>query len=241
MPRKASSKVQELVQHFDGLAKPEVEPIANPPNSTQSDNIDEEGEDDMDDFGDFEEGQSETGDPITGDETQVSAKSAPGQENEAAETTTGNKDIPISSPPSRKDYGPVEFVVDTSLLEKLYTGVEQDASHEKLFIPDTVPHDSFVSTEERKTWYRISRYGTMRKYNMGNDENYVRVMWQTSKVRDETLKIVSRWMEEDRISGHVVLGGGKGSSIFGWNDPKAPAVPLSHAFAAKRGKPIPEA
>jgi hypothetical protein len=241
MPRKASSKVQELVQHFDGLAKPEVEPIANPPNSTQSANIDEEAEDDMDDFGDFEEGQSEIGDSITEDETQVSAKSAPGQETEAAETTTGNQDIPISSPPSRKDYGPVEFVVDTSLLEKLYTGIEPDASHEKLFIPDTVPHDSFVSTEERKIWYRISRYGTMRKYNTGNDENYVRVTWPTSKVRDETLKIVSRWMEEDRISGRVVLGGGKGSSIFGWNDPKALAVPLSHAFAAKRGIPILEA
>jgi hypothetical protein len=241
MPRKASSKVQELVQHFDGLAKPEVEPIGNRPISAQSANIDEEVENDMDDFGDFEEGQSEIGDSITEDETQVSAKCAPGQETESAETTTGNQDIPISSPPSRKDYGPVEFVVDASLLEKLYTGVEPDASHEKLFIPDTVPHDSFVSTEERKTWYRISRYGTMRKYNTGNDENYVRVTWPTSKVRDETLKIVSRWMEEDRISGRVVLGGGKGSSIFGWNDPKAPAVPLSHAFAAKRGKSIPEA
>lgn len=241
IPRKASSKVQELVQHFDGLAKPEVEPIANVPKSTQSDNIDAEAEDDMDDFGDFEEGQSEIGDSITGGGTQVSVKSAPGQETEAAETTAGNQDIPISSPPSRKDYGPVEFVVDASLLEKLYTGVEPDDSHEKLFIPDTVPHDSFVSTEERKTWYRISRYGTMRKYNTGNDENYVRVTWPTSRVRDETLKIVSRWMEEDRISGRVVLGGGKGSSIFGWNDPKAPAVPLSHAFAAKRGNPIPEA
>ena len=79
----------------------------------------------------------------------------------------------------------------------------------------------------------------MRKHTSGNDENYVRATWPQSHVREQTLKTVSRWMEEDRISGRGALGGGsKGSSIFGWNDPNSPAVPLASAFAAKQGKKL---
>jgi hypothetical protein len=129
---------------------------------------------------------------------------------EDSETKTREQVIEQKEPRARfvrKDLGPVEFTVDTSIFDRLYPGIEAKPPSKKLFIPDTITRDSFSSTEERKTWYRISRYGTMRKYNAGDDENYVRVNWTQSQVRADALKIVARWIEEDRISGRVVLGG----------------------------------
>ncbi|KUJ17588.1 uncharacterized protein LY89DRAFT_553332, partial [Mollisia scopiformis] len=201
MPRKTSSKVQELVEHFDGLAKQEIPDTAASSTSSGQETIkaaDEPGveDEDDDDFGDFEEGQS--------DDEQDTADQRP-------------------RTPEIQD-------------QKFYPDLEADGPFEEVFVPDTVPHDSFSTIEERKTWYRVSRYGTMRKYNTG-DDNYVRINWPQSQIRKDTLEIVARWMEEDRISGRVVLGGAsKGSSIFGWNDKKAAPVPLAHAFAAKEGK-----
>jgi len=58
----------------------------------------------------------------------------------------------------------------------------------------------------------------------------------------ETLKIVARWMEEDRLSGRVVLGGvSKTGSMFGWNDPSPPPMAVSSAFAAKHARTAPQA
>lgn len=246
IPRKVSTKIQELVEHFDGLAQREVtQPIVSTTISPERTNEDakedeveeEQDEEEMDDFGDFEDVQSEIEESVEESKSDSPAKSAVVEEPIAnTRETVAEQEVPRTLP-SRKDLGPVEFIVDTSAFDRLYSGTETKPPSEKLFIPDTVPNDSFSSTEERKTWYRISRYGTMRKYNTGDDENYVRVNWTQSQVRADTLKIVARWIEEDRISGRVVLGGAsKGSSIFGWNDSKAAPVPLAHAFAAKSGK-----
>lgn len=249
MTRKVSTKVQELVEHFDGLAKqegvaaplvgrsgspdPKMEDV---PEVEEEPQIKEEVEE-MDDFGDFEDVQSETEETMDGLGADSAGKS-PVDEGSNADIHVPeavHQEAPV--PIARKDLGPVEFTIDTLALDRLYSGIEAETPSEKLFIPDVVPHDSFSSTQERKTWYRISRYGTMRKHNTGNDENYVRVNWTQSQVRVETLKIVARWIEEDRISGRVVLGGAsKGSSIFGWNDSKAAPVPLAAAFAVKNGK-----
>ena len=240
MPRAVSSKVQELVQHFNGLTQQTVgEPIGDGTDAQVGNNDADETEADIDDFGDFEDGPSENPSPSPEEQLQASGKAV--YQDDAGETMVVQQGSQTHVPIPGKDHGPIEFKIDTSLLDQLYPGVEPDSAPEQLFIPDTIPHDSFTTTEERKTWYRISRYGTMRKYNTGDDENYVRVTWSKSKFRDETLKIVARWMEEDRLSGRVVLGGGsKGSSVFGWNDPKAPAVPLSQAFATTRGAQKPE-
>ena len=247
IPRKASSKVQELVQYFDGRAKQEEEPVVEAtrqPAMTREpgrDNEPDEEEDEDDDFGDFEDGQSEIEEPIP--EIQAQTSSSPVVEH--SNTTLprdSSQDVTSSPIPApKRDYGPVTFEVDTSLIGGLYLDAiatpSLDVPAEKIFISDTIPHDSFSSTEQRKTWYRVSRYGSMRKHNSGDDENYVRVNWPQSQVRADTLKIVARWIEEDRISGRVVLGGGsKGSSMFGWNDPKAKPVPLSMALASKKGK-----
>jgi hypothetical protein len=250
MPRKASSKVQELVQYFDGRAKQDEEPIVDvtrePVTSgeTEKDAKPDEEDDGDDDFGDFEDGQSEIEEPVL--EIKAESTASPLVENPAtALPKESSQDVSLS--PNRAPkmvYGPVKFSVDTSLLSKLYPDAEgkrsPDAVAEKIFIPDTIPQDSFSSTAQRKTWYRVSRYGSMRKHNSGDDENHVRVNWPQSQVRVDTLKIVARWIEEDRLSGRVVLGGGSnGSSIFGWNDSKAKPVPLSTALAAKKGKTNP--
>ncbi|KAN0099494.1 hypothetical protein V8E51_013269 [Hyaloscypha variabilis] len=236
--RKVSTKVQELVEHFDGLATvPAVGRSVSQDRKTESSkDVDEEGEEDeMDDFGDFEDVQSETEEPVDEVKADALEKSPVIEDSKVQERAISPEEPQTSLHP--KDLGPVEFTVDTTTLAQLYPSVEIKSPSEKVFIPDVVPHDSFSSTEERKTWYRISRYGTMRKYNTGADENYIRVNWTQSQVRTETLKIVARWIEEDRISGRVVLGGAsKGSSIFGWNDSKAAPVPLATAFAAKNGK-----
>jgi hypothetical protein len=243
--RKVSTKVQELVEHFDGLAKQEevVAPIVartgSPARKAEDVGEVEEGEeqDEMDDFGDFEDVQSEAEEPMDEGKADSSTKSP------IAEDSIDNTHEPVATHEEpqarvvRKDLGPVQFTIDTTALDRLHPSTESEVPSEKLFIPDVIPHDSFSSTQERKTWYRISRYGPMRKYNTGDDENYVRVNWTQSQFRAETLKIVARWIEEDRISGRVVLGGAsKGSSIFGWNDSKAAPIPLAAAFAVKNGK-----
>ncbi|CZR56477.1 uncharacterized protein PAC_06365 [Phialocephala subalpina] len=238
VPRKVSSKVQELVEHFDGLAKQDVSDSVGSSSSSGQDTIkagdgvvDEEEVEEDDDFGDFEEGQSDD------EQEAVEAEIPPPAPRDQTSKELADHKEPISTKPTPKKFvGPVDFDIDMSALEKIYPDLEADAPFEKVFIMDTLPYDSFATTEERKAWYRVSRYGTMRKHNTG-DDNYIRINWPHSEIRKDTLKIVARWMEEDRISGRVVLGGGsKGSSIFGWGDKKAIPMPLSHALAAKAAK-----
>ncbi|TVY87993.1 hypothetical protein LAWI1_G007518 [Lachnellula willkommii] len=242
MPRKVS-KVQELVEHFDILAKEDE-----PPEITSDERIEvikqpDNDEGDMDDFGDFEDVQSDLDESVE----------ASGLVENTARPTTPDSKVPPQvmerelqqSPETqtpKKEYGPVDFFPDPSLLNQLYPNIEDGLPSESCFIPDRVPQDSFTSTEQRKTWYRISRYGPLRKHNMGDDENYTRVNWTQSSVRVETLNIVARWIEEDRISGRVVLGGGsKAGSMFGWNDQKATPASITAAFASKAAKKIVEA
>jgi hypothetical protein len=227
-PRAVSSKVQELVEHFDGLANQDISDVAASSTSSGQDTVKGAPElEDDDDFGDFEEGQS--------DEEQDPVEAEAGSSPVHIQNLTNNDHGDTQLTP-KKFQGPVHFDVDTSLLNTLFPKLDADTIFENVFIPDVVPYDSFSTTEERKTWYRISRYGTLRKHNSGDDD-YVRINWVQSQIRKETLNTVARWMEEDRISGRVVLGGvSKGSSIFGWNDKKAAPVPLAHAFAAKARK-----
>jgi len=245
IPRKVSSKVQELVEHFDTLAQKEDAPaIISGRTSAAGGRVEvneepEDGSDDADDFGDFEDGQSEISEPV--EEIRPVETSATPASPEAQALPKAAEPGLSRSPESRipkKEYGPVDFAIDASLLCQLYPQDVDEASTESCFIPDRVPHDSFTSTEQRKTWYRLSRYGPMRKHNLGDDDNYTRVNWTQSEIRVETLKIVARWIEEDRMSGRVMLGGGsKAGSMFGWNDQKAAPTSISDAFASKaKGK-----
>ncbi|KAJ8071171.1 hypothetical protein OCU04_001510 [Sclerotinia nivalis] len=253
--RAVSPSAQELVEHLDGLAESEdksavedvrlqdeasTEPddehvvVIKPENSEDEElqedfNAEEQDDDEFGDFGDFEEGLSDDGEELVGNHDSMKSPIS----SELATPHNEPSEIRLQKRPS----GPVDFSINLSSVKTLFGETEEknDEAVEKIYIPDTIIADTFASAEERKMWYRISRYGTMRKYNTGDDENYVRISWAQSQVKQDTQKIVARWMEEDRNSGHVSLGGtGKGGSLFGWNDPNAPPVPLATVLGSKR-------
>ncbi|KAG4035553.1 hypothetical protein MFRU_001g03220 [Monilinia fructicola] len=234
--RAISPSVQEPIQNFDGSTAPEDELASEIKDENSEDDKDDEepsnevsDDDDFGDFGDFEEGISDDGEELVENHDSMKAPTS----SELATPQNEPSEIQVSKRPS----GPVDFSINLASVETLFgeTGDQSDEAVEKIFIPDTIIADTFTSTEERKMWYRVSRYGTMRKYNTGDDENYVRIAWAPSQVKQDTQKIVARWMEEDRNNGHVSLGGtSKGGSVFGWNDPNAPPVPLATVLGPKR-------
>jgi hypothetical protein len=132
----------------------------------------------------------------------------------------------------------IRYPIDFTNLDTLFPNTEATSTIPEQ-LPESVIQDSFASVSQRKAWYRISRFGSIRKHNDGDDENYVRVSWNSSTVRKDTLATVRRWMEEDSIGGRVVLGrrlGHGGSSIFNW-DSEAPAVEIGELLARKKQKP----
>lgn len=137
-------------------------------------------------------------------------------------------------------FGPIKFETSLQDVNRLFDDAKLVALpvlESDSFVPDYVLNDSFTSISERKTWYRVSRQGTMRKHNLGNDENYKRVGWSNSTARIDTIKIVRRWMEEDSISGRPTLGGSSSKGHgFGW-DSGAEPVTLDQVFGKKR-KPV---
>ncbi|KAF3771117.1 hypothetical protein M406DRAFT_326517 [Cryphonectria parasitica EP155] len=133
----------------------------------------------------------------------------------------------------RAKFGPISFTPDLELVNKLFDGPKLDkeqpsAKDYSLDAVEGIIKDSFTTVSERKTWYRISRPGTMRKHDLGDDDTYRRVSWVGSKVREDASKIVRRWMEEGPYAGRSAAGGrsmAKGGA-FDW-DAKAKAEPLS--------------
>ncbi|KAI9707695.1 MAG: hypothetical protein M1836_000657 [Candelina mexicana] len=90
--------------------------------------------------------------------------------------------------------------------------------------PSFISEDILSSTSARKAWYRISRQGTMRKHDSGN-EDYVRVSWVGSAVQASVNKVVANWITQDQF-GHSLGGEGNGlSSLFGWGEPPKPSRP----------------
>ncbi|TWU72152.1 hypothetical protein ED733_003552 [Metarhizium rileyi] len=147
--------------------------------------------------------------------------------------TTDMKSSAYNSKPS------ISYSIDFSSLNLLFPNRQQEASVIPERLPDSIIKESFVSVSERKSWYRISRLGSIRRHNGGDDENYVRVGWKGSTVRQDTLAIVRRWMEEDSIGGRAVLGRRLGhgvSGMFNW-DSDAPPVEIGELFARKKQKP----
>ncbi|KAF7959923.1 hypothetical protein EAE96_001526 [Botrytis aclada] len=208
------------------VTKPEV---AEDDAVDESSNAEEPDDDDFGDFGDFEEGFSDDGEEVVEDHNSIE------QPISSEMATPQNESSEIRS--VKRPTGPVDFSIDLTSVRTLFGEAKEDHDEaaEKIFIPDTIIADTFASTEERKMWYRVSRYGTMRKYNTGDDENYIRISWAPSQVKQETQKIVARWMEEDRNDGHVSIDGtSKCGSFFGWNDPNAPPVPLATVLGSKR-------
>nr|CEG05116.1 unnamed protein product [Fusarium clavum] len=159
--------------------------------------------------------------------TQESEPEAPKEQPLVTETPTKKEThaepaMPPPKPPSEP------FEIDMTKLGDLFPSVDTSFPAPEP-VPDAIIDDSFTCISERKAWYLMSRPGSMRKHNLGDDENYVRIGWGNSTVREQSIRIVRRWMEEDSITGRVVLGrrgGAAGAKIFNW-DSAAPSTEIS--------------
>ncbi|KAH8890073.1 hypothetical protein GQ53DRAFT_747585 [Thozetella sp. PMI_491] len=133
-------------------------------------------------------------------------------------------------------FGDIKFDVPMGDIDKLFEkkGLEfEPGDGAEADVSDRIITDSFTEIAERKTWYRISRHGSSRKHNVGDDDNYRLVAWPTSTLHLETIKIVRRWMEEDSFTGRPTLGGTVSkSNMFGW-DSAAEPVSLDKVFGRK--------
>lgn len=241
-PVRQSSKVQELVEMYDDIAKQSTSPIETPtPRDKSPAARREEGEENITKFGETDD--TETTDGDTDNEAPVSKiqeldeDSGLGYETVQAveeDETTVPENEPQRHGPEPSGLTPESYSVDPSKYDELFPTTPATAPNPEP-VPDVIIDDTFASISERKAWYRLSRFGSMRKHNLGDDEGYVRVTWTKSEVRDKTIRIVRRWMEEDSIAGRVVLGrrtGAVGATMFGW-DSSAPQVDVKELLGKK--------
>ncbi|KAH8908568.1 hypothetical protein BR93DRAFT_925662, partial [Coniochaeta sp. PMI_546] len=250
--RKVSGKIQVLVEKFDGLAKAAVEdplPVRreSTPRKKGTSDIETPSEE-IADFGDFEDAEEAPPTPVVQDSQTTSPRRSvertptprmgppetPRRQTFSSVTATTSPDV--NSPVTK--LVPAKFDVDMKQIDSLFDNLQLDSSiaHEDLntILPDHIINDSFTQISERKAWYRISRQGSSRMHNAGDDEGYRRVAWPTTTVHDETLKIVRRWMEQDSITGRTTLGGAANrANMFNW-DSAAQPVPLDQVFAKRR-------
>ncbi|KAG7057091.1 hypothetical protein JMJ77_0004483 [Colletotrichum scovillei] len=230
--RKASGKVLELVEMYDGIAKRSTDSPERAPSLRRSVSRGPDiGSGDLpcqgttkDDLAEEDQEETESRDTL-----EPTAKESLDQGSNAEEET-----LKIDKP-TRPDHEP--FRVDLQHLELLLPDVSLDESVSPEDVPDRVIHDSFVSISERKMWYRLSRHESLRKHNAGDDDNYVRINWTNSTLRQETLKTVRRWIEEDSFGGRPFRGGlarNAGGKSFGWDATTAASpVDLDRVFGRK--------
>lgn len=238
-PVRQGSKVQELVEMYDGIAKRSVSPanpelVPPPPlGKTRT----------PEDFSEEDSPVSEIPSPVSIVQTEPAEEldSEPFQNGAVPHDAPDEKAIPqedirTEGHAPRPKAPAIKIPIDLSKLDDIFPSTPAPNPDPEP-LPDTIIDDTFASISERKTWYRISRFGSMRKHNMGNDDNYVRIDWKHSTALEDTLKIVRRWMEEDSIAGRVVLGGRQkgaiGGSMFNW-DSSAPEVEIG-ALLGKKG------
>lgn len=253
--RKASGKVSELVGMYDSLAtaakdtppQPERQAAVkiddNPETSlSQRAGIEAEGSPELKYF---ETAGSEDEDPwkasspsIPSDRSltpkaKLKTASIPENDRETSNYETPKPKVtPAAIQQLIEKFGTIKFDIDLSVLDPLFPDVPYSGGDDGGEVSDRVITDNFTTTEERKAWYRISRYGSSRKHNSGDEENYQRVIWHSSQTHDDVMKIVRRWMEEDSFSGRPTLGGSKRISVFNWDSATAP-VELDKIFGRK--------
>ncbi|KAJ0299486.1 hypothetical protein COL516b_008986 [Colletotrichum fioriniae] len=230
--RKASGKVLELVEMYDGIAKRTTDSPERAPSLRRSVSRGPDvGPEDL-------RGRETTKDDLA-EEDREPTVSRDTPESPAKESLDkGSKvteDTAEIDKPTRPDHE--AFKVDLQHLELLLPDVSLDASVVPEDVPDRVIKDSFGSISERKMWYRLSRHESLRKHNAGDDDNYVRINWTNSTLRQETLKTVRRWIEEDSFGGRPFRGGlarNAGGKSFGWDATTAASpVDLDRVFGRK--------
>lgn len=245
LKRKPSGIVQEMVEKFDGIAKAKSQesPVIRraQSKSSLSPHVPDMSEG-ASDFGDFEDAEVEKPPP------KSQTPERPSTPEEVQKSSPHHGSTPTTSLAQSEGshvghlnefvtkFGALNFDVDLSNVDKLFgTSTKTKPLLPYADVSDYIITDSFNSISERKAWYRISRFGSSRKHNAGDDDNYRRVAWPTSTVCKETLQTVRRWMEEDSIAGRVSLGGGISKTqknMFGW-DSSAEPVTLDAIFGKR--------
>lgn len=262
IPRRPSAKIQELVHMYDGMVKPKDNALSVPiaPGGRQRStsrgaaSIRSTRTEDISEFGEFEDAESlESAPPsrkpsVGGSPRPGSSRSGPAR---SALDAKPSAPAPIPEERShmfqdlRAKFGPVVFTPDLESVDKLFDVAKLDAEQPSakdysLDAVEGIIRDSFSSVSERKTWYRISRPGSMRRHDLGDDENYRRVTWPVSKTREETNKIVRRWMEEDS-GGRPSFGGGNSvkGGAFNW-DTKSEPLSMDQIFGKRKSAQPPK-
>ncbi|KYK61582.1 hypothetical protein DCS_02725 [Drechmeria coniospora] len=223
-PRQAP-KVQKLVEMFDGLSKQDASPrdlLAAEKKATRRarayrDALGEEPSSTI-----TEAQQDDLRHAIL-----ESLTAAPGGDEHGTDASNAAETAAVAD--DETCHRPVfEAAVDAAKLDELFPSTA-GGSVEPEAVPDVIIDDSFKAISERKAWYRISRFGSIRKHDAGDDDDhYVRVGWGGSSVREQTLNIVRRWLEEDSNGARTVLGrrlNSRSASIFNW-DSDAPPVEI---------------
>lgn len=238
--RKVSTKVQGLVDMYDGISRNASPNIgATSPRTPTGISMTA-----LLSRPELQVADQDSDVPSEKDATQSDEEVQPTEGSDAPEPpsrTNADNEAPlsISSPaPQRKQHSRVhsiDFHIDMTNLDELFP-TTPPITVDPEEVPDVIIKDSFTSISERKTWYRISRLGAMRMHELGDEENYVRVDWKRSAARQDTLKIVRRWMEEES-GGRPALGrkvGAVGGSVFNWNS-SAPPVEIGELLRKRGG------
>lgn len=264
--RRPSANVQELVDTLGQLAKKHGDALAVPDPTRGRRRSTSQGAmsirsvrtDHASDFGDFEDAESYNSAPPSrrpsfigsprppssgaGRTRSLSRSSLPG---ETMSMAVGPAKIPEGKVNRfnelRDKFGPLNFAPDIESTDKLFDvakldAVQPSAKDFSLDHIDGIIKDSFTSISERKTWWRISRHGTMRKHDSGDDDNYRRITWASSKTREDTNTIVRRWMEEGSYSGGRPSFGDVASvkgGAFNWNS-RAEPLSMDQVFGKRK-------
>lgn len=273
IPRRPSVKVQELVHMYDGMVKLDENALSVPlaaggrqrSTSRGAASIRSARTDDISEFGDFEDAES-LGSAPPSRKPSVGGSPRPGNAGTGRPRTASRVSsralslaksaVPAPIPEERSHvfqdlrakFGPVVFTPNLESIDKLYNVARLDAEQPSvkdysLDAVDGIIKDSFSSVSERKIWYRISRPGSMRRHDLGDDDNYRRVTWPVSKMREETNLVVRRWMEEDSYSGGRPSFGGSASvkgGAFNW-DAKAEPLSMDQIFGKRKSAQAPKA
>ncbi|PSR81248.1 hypothetical protein BD289DRAFT_44106 [Coniella lustricola] len=181
--------------------------------------------------------------------SQSSLRNVPANPGPTTITSPIQEEGPNSFQDFRSRFGPISFTPDLQIMDKLFDveRLEKEqppAKDYSLDAIDAIIKDNFTTVSERKTWYRISRPGTLRKHDLGDDDRYRRVTWVGSKVREDVSKIVRRWMTDGPYAGRTATGGrsmAKGGA-FNWNAKDSPSEPISfdEIFGKRKSAQLPK-
>lgn len=226
---KSASKVQELVDMFNGLSKhPDTveDTVDRSPHQSEQE--------------DFEKAARQKGDTLFRPDSPSSAPQSFTQKEVFSSGWDAEPDPDWEAVRLQKDRVPVYIPMDK--INELFPAEDESLCRNKHKRQESFSrdiHDLFTEDSERKAWYRISRFGSMLRNDAPDFENYFSVAWENTKVYEEILIVVKRWMQDTSL---ISGGGGLNGTTrpgriggFGW-DSAGPIVSMEDIFGSRRQK-----